>query len=297
MKDVRGKTAFVTGGASGIGMGISRALLDAGARVVVADAQREYLDEARATLASFQDRVHFLQVDVRNRAEMADAEREACARFGKVHILCNNAGVSSAIAIEEAGYDEWDWVMGINVGGVINGIVSFLPGMKAHGEGGHIVNTASMAALIPGPGWIGVYTASKFAVRGITESLRLSLGGWKIGVSLLCPGAVNSRIAETAKKLRPAIGAPQTSSEDDGGAPAATVGKDPLEIGRDILRGIVENRAFIITHDGTRDEVAEIFDRILTDFPNGDEADPQIRRFEAERRKWLAQARAEAESV
>jgi NAD(P)-dependent dehydrogenase (short-subunit alcohol dehydrogenase family) len=217
MKQVEGKVAFITGGASGIGFGMAQVFLQSGMKVIIADILQERLDEAARVLAQSTNRdYHFIKVDVTDRAAMAAAAAEAERVFGKVHVLCNNAGVYGNLPIETASYEDWDWVLGVNLGGVINGIVSFVPKMIAHGEGGHIVNTSSMAGLIPLPSGGGLYATSKFAVRGLTDSLRLALGAHNIGVSVLCPGMTRTRIME-AEKHRPA----------QGPAPRATIGSRP----------------------------------------------------------------------
>jgi NADP-dependent 3-hydroxy acid dehydrogenase YdfG len=167
MKQVEGKVAFITGGASGIGFGMAQAFLRSGMKVMIADVLQERLDEAARILAQGTNRdFRTIKVDVTDRSMMAGAAAETERAFGKVHVLCNNAGVYGNLPIENASYADWDWVLGVNLGGVINGVVSFLPKMIAHGEGGHIVNTSSMAGTIPLPSAGGLYSTSKFAVRG-----------------------------------------------------------------------------------------------------------------------------------
>jgi len=146
MRDVAGKTAFITGGGSGVGFGMAKAFTAAGMNVVIADLRQDHLDEAMRGLSSAQ--AHPIRVDVTDRAAMAAAADETERVFGKVHVLCNNAGINLFNDIGEASYDDWDWILGVNLGGVVNGIQSFVPRIKAHGEGGHVVNTASMAAFI-----------------------------------------------------------------------------------------------------------------------------------------------------
>ena len=146
MKDVEGKVAFVTGGASGIGWGMARAFMNAGMKVVVADLLQQHLDEVAAQHPGANN-LHLIKVDVTDRAGMERAAQETIDVFGKVHVLCNNAGVAARGQIDEHSYADWDYVMGVCVGGTINGLVNFLPKIKAHGEGGHIVNTSSMANL------------------------------------------------------------------------------------------------------------------------------------------------------
>jgi NAD(P)-dependent dehydrogenase (short-subunit alcohol dehydrogenase family) len=189
MKDFAGRTAFVTGGANGIGVGLVRALLAQACNVVIADIRRESIDAALNSLPN--QRVMGLQVDVSSREAMARAADTVEAKFGPVSLLFNNAGVNLFQTIEESSYDDWDWVMRVNLHGPINGVTTFVPRMIAAGKGGYVVNTASMAAFLSA-GKPGIYNTTKFAVRGMSESLRGSLAPHGIGVSFLCPGLVYS---------------------------------------------------------------------------------------------------------
>ena len=278
MQDVEGKVAVVTGGASGIGYGIARTLLKAGMKVVIADANQAHLDEVKAELKGVNN-VHFLKVDVTDRAAMAEAADEVERVFGKVHVICNNAGIASGQAMDEAEYAEWDRVMAVNLGGVINGVKSFVPKIKAHGEGGHVVNTSSMAGIIPLPETGGIYAASKFAVRGLTDSLRLSLAKDGIGVSTLCPGLTRSRIMSTANPdAGPEPGADALFNDMSGAM-------DPLELGEAVLRGIRRNDPYILAHGEFKDEVREIFDEILGLFPPAENVSEGRLAFERRRRE------------
>ena len=278
MQDVEGKVAVVTGGASGIGYGIARTLLKAGMKVVIADANQAHLDEVKAELKGVNN-VHFLKVDVTDRTAMAEAADEVERVFGKVHVICNNAGIASGQAMDEAEYAEWDRVMAVNLGGVINGVKSFVPKIKAHGEGGHVVNTSSMAGIIPLPETGGIYAASKFAVRGLTDSLRLSLAKDGIGVSTLCPGLTRSRIMSTANPdAGPEPGADALFNDMSGAM-------DPLELGEAVLRGIRRNDPYILAHGEFKDEVREIFDEILDLFPPAENVSEGRLAFERRRRE------------
>lgn len=293
MFDLRGKTAFVTGGAGGIGLGITKVLLRNGMNVVAADLLPERLVIAASAVAEFGERVHFLQLDVSDRKAMLHAADEAERRYGNIHVLCNNAGVRGSAPIDVALYEDWDWVMGVNFNGVVNGIVSFLPRIKAHGEGGHIVNTSSVAGLIPMPGDGGVYSASKFAVRGLSDSLRLALAKFDIGVSVLCPGITRSYMLQS-EKCRPAHLATPASRL----APAlddpslADAGMDPVEVGECVLRAIQRNEPYILTHGEFKDELKGLFDEILAAFPGDQLIDPLRLAFEAGRRAEIAEAKA-----
>jgi NAD(P)-dependent dehydrogenase (short-subunit alcohol dehydrogenase family) len=295
MKQVEGKVAFITGGASGIGFGMAQAFLRSGMKVMIADVLQERLDEAARILAQGTNRdFRTIKVDVTDRSMMAGAAAETERAFGKVHVLCNNAGVYGNLPIENASYADWDWVLGVNLGGVINGVVSFLPKMIAHGEGGHIVNTSSMAGIIPLPSAGGLYSTSKFAVRGLTESLRLALGVHNIGVSVLCPGMTRTRIME-AEQHRPgqgagtaiALGRDEWQSTFDMGG-----GMDPLELGERVLLGIQRNDAYILPHGEFKDEVQGLFDEIISGFPGEQETDPVRLKFEEVRRQMTAEAKA-----
>ena len=277
MEDFEGKVAVITGGASGIGYGMARAFLKAGMKVAILDANARHLDEVRAELAG-SNGVHFIQVDVTDRAAMARAADEVERVFGKVHVVCNNAGVASGQSADEADYAEWDRVLGVNLGGVINGVKSFVPKIKAHGEGGHVVNTSSMAGLIPLPDTGGIYAASKFAVRGLTDSLRLNLAKDGVGVSTLCPGLTRSRIMATAN---PDAGAVEQDAlfNDMSGA------MDPEELGAAVLEGIRRNDPYILPHGEFKDEVRGIFDEILALFPEGQDVPEARLAFEARRRE------------
>ena len=259
MRECAGKVAFVTGGACGIGLGMTRAFLDAGMKVIVADVREAHLDEARALLADWQD-VRFMRLDVADRAAVLRAADEAEAMFGKLHLLANNAGVGAQSGIADADFALWDWLMAINVGGVVNGIKAFLPKLRAHGEGGHIVNTASFAAFLPMPGDTSAYAVSKAAVWAMTDALRLSLAGENIAVSLLCPFVVQTR-AMTNLRLRDDPGQAQTYEAYD-----LSGGIDAMEMGRIALAGVRANKHFIFASGDPQPIMAARFDAILSDF-------------------------------
>lgn len=268
MKDVQGKVAFITGGASGIGFGMARAFLAAGMRVIMADASRSNLDDAAQQMRGKPGEFHFMRLDVTDRPAMARAADEAERLLGPVDVLCNNAGTGTGPGARDAGYADWDHMMGINLGGVINGIVTFLPRMRARAQGGHIVNTASMAGIVPLPDPGTIYTTSKFAVRGLSESLRLTLAQDGIGVSVLCPGLTLTRILDEARKAMQAGGADEISA---GFVKAQKFAMDPLIVGQAVLDAIRRNDAFVLPHAEFIDEVrglhGEIIDAFRTDLP------------------------------
>jgi NAD(P)-dependent dehydrogenase (short-subunit alcohol dehydrogenase family) len=297
MKDVDGKTAFITGGASGIGFGMARAFLKAGMKVVMADIRQDHLDAAASTLQGSNLPYHFIRLDVTDREAVARAADETERIFGKVHVVCNNAGVGANAPIDQADWEDWDWVLGVNLGGVVNGVKTFVPRIKSHGEGGHIVNTSSMAGIIPLTATGGIYAASKFAVRGLTDSLRLALGQYNIGVSVLCPGLVHTNIMDGEKSRPERFKAKTQHPPRWSGASSANAGMDPLEMGERVLRGIRRNDAYILTHGEFRDEVAGLFDDILAAFPTDDNIDQGRLEFENRRRAMTEAAKAEARQV
>jgi NAD(P)-dependent dehydrogenase (short-subunit alcohol dehydrogenase family) len=289
MQDVEGKVAFVTGGASGVGLGMAKAFTAAGMKVVVADIRQEHLDEAMAELDS--DAAHPVQVDVTDRDGMAAAADEAERVFGKVHVICNNAGINLFNDITEATYQDWDWVFGVNLGGVINGVVTFVPRIKAHGEGGHVVNTASMASFLAGPG-AGIYTAAKFGVRGISEALRYSLPQHGIGVSVVCPGLVESKVYKS-DEVRPAELSTDVTHADAEFMKILpevhTHGMSGDEVGEKTLRAIRRGDFYVLTHPEFREELQETFDEVLASLPD-EEAPAGRLEVEGMRRSGKAEA-------
>lgn len=289
MKNLQDKIAFVTGGASGIGFGMVRAFLQAGMRVFIADASGAYLDEAVAKLKDYTGRYRTLTLDVIDRAAMARAADEVERAFGAVHVLCNNAGIGMAPSVLTAGHADWDHMLGINLGGVINGIVSFLPRLRAHGQGGHIVNTSSMAGIIPLPDPGTLYTTSKFAVRGLSESLRLALTAERIGVSVLCPGLTLTRILDEA---RAAMRAGPMDELSAGFVNAQKFAMDPLLVGQAVVDAIRNNDLYILPHREFVAEVAELHAELLGAFRTDLPMDPDRAAFEQVRRQLILDLKA-----
>ncbi|UWU95760.1 SDR family oxidoreductase [Bradyrhizobium sp. CB1015] len=296
MQALEGRIAFITGGASGIGFGMARAFLRHGMKVIVADIRQEHLDMVAAALDRSNGDYHLIRLDVTDRAAMERAADEAERVFGKVHVLCNNAGVASTVPMDEASFADWDFVMNINLGGVINGTTSFLPRIKAHREGGHVVNTSSIGGILPLPGPGGIYTASKFAVRGLTESLRMALAPHGIGVSLLCPGLVRTNLAETTEHLDPSGKRRELSPFKDIESPL-DFGMDPLDIGERVVAGIIHNEAYILPHGEFKDEVREAFAEIVEAFPADQAVDPKRAAVEAGRRQATIEAKKAAAGI
>jgi NAD(P)-dependent dehydrogenase (short-subunit alcohol dehydrogenase family) len=266
MKDFAGRTAFVTGGANGIGIGVVRALLAEGCKVAMADIRAESIDRALRSLNN--PRCLGVQVDVSSRQDMQRAADEVEAKLGPVSLLFNNAGVNLFQTAEDSSYDDWDWVMGVNLQGPINGVMSFVPRMVAAGKGGYIVNTASMASFLAA-GLPAIYNTTKFAVRGLSESLRASLAAHGIGVSVLCPGLVKSYIY-ASNDIRPESlkgnAKPVDAVNVKRLADIHEFGMEPDVIAARVLEAMRENRFHIFTHPEFKAEMSELFGEILQDF-------------------------------
>ena len=272
MENVEGKVAFITGGASGIGLGAAKAFVDAGMKVVMADVRRDNIDRA---LEYFQGKqqirhVHAIELDVTDRDAFSRAAEETLKTFDKVHVLFNNAGMGVGGPIKQTRYDDWDWGLGVMIGGVVNGLTTFLPHILAHGEGGHILTTSSMSAVIPIPG-SAIYTTAKAAVIGLSESIRSELATDNIGVSVFCPGPVQSNIQESGKTR------PERLKKDSGYAereaqlatrPVSPLWMDAYECGQRILSGIRRNDLYILTHPEFEPGAREHYEAILSSFPH-----------------------------
>lgn len=284
MESFAGKVAFITGGASGIGLGMAKTFLAEGMKVVIADWSDDHLAAAREALAG-SNAVHFIKLDVSDRDEMRAAAKETLSVFGKVHVLCNNAGVGGGGAADDPDFEDWDRAMSVNLGGVINGVKVFVPIIKRQGEGGHVVNTSSMAGIVPLPG-LAAYSTAKYAVRGYTESLRLALAPEGIGVSCLYPGATKTALVPVP--------------EDDDEAPEGEAGQfmrelwaamreamTPEEMGAAVLRGMRENRMHILTHGEFLEEVKQRHREMEAAFMEMGEIPEARSRFETTRRKMV----------
>lgn len=279
MKEVTGKVAFITGGTSGIGLGIARAFVDAGMKAVITGLSEERIKEALALFAAANqaDHVHAIRVNVTDRPGMEQAAAEAIKVFGKVHVLVSNAGVVIPTTLSRTSYEHWDWLMGVNLTGVFNGVHIFLPYIQAHGEGGHIISTSSIFGMfVLRDGKTAAYAASKFAVMGMMEALRAELEGTRIGVSVICPGVVNSKLEESSQRN---ITGDAAAAGLDSELLLRTkrVRSDPnfamdsLEMGQLVLRGMRNNDLYILTHPEfeqiMRDRSEALLASILRDRP------------------------------
>ncbi|MFP6837406.1 MAG: SDR family NAD(P)-dependent oxidoreductase [Pseudomonadales bacterium] len=279
MQDVTGKVAFITGGASGMGLAMARSFSAAGMKVVIADIEDTALAAVAEEFAATNADVLTLKVDVTDRAAMEQAAQATEEAFGKVHVLCNNAGVAVGGSIVDMTYEDWDWVMKVNLDGVINGLQTFVNRIRAHGEGGHIINTASIAGHMAIPA-LSVYNTTKFAVVGMSEAIRQDLAAHNIGVSVLCPGIVNTGIFDSGRNRPEELTGERDTSAlvlNDGDteeeradrlAAMVDTAMDPAVVGDMVLDAILNNDEYIFTHpnfveatDGRSAAMRASFDR------------------------------------
>jgi len=267
MQDLEGKVAFVTGGGSGVALGQAKVFAEeAGMKVVVADIRQDHLDEAMAHFHKKNVPVHPIHLDITDRDAFARAADEAERVFGPVQLLCNTAGVSQFGPVENATYDDWDWQIDVNLKGMINGVQTFMPRMIANKKGGHILNTASMSSFVALPG-SAIYCTTKYAVRGLSESLKIELAKYDIGVSILCPGGVNTNIHESVLS-RPSRYA---STGYYGADPerfrqlkaVIETGFDPVDLARIVLGAIKRNDFWILPYPEFVPTVEEYNEQVI----------------------------------
>jgi len=282
MKDFKGKTAFVTGAASGIGLGMARTFLDLGMNVMMADVEEAALAKAAHSLSNHGDRVAHITADVSLGEAVSEAAARAIERFGKVHVLCNNAGVSRAGRVEEIALADWEWVIGVNLYGMIHGVRAFVPHMRAHGEPSHIVSTSSMSGLTP-KALAGPYGATKFAMVGLSHVLRDELAGSNIGVSVLCPGWTRTNMPDNGRNRPARFGGaydfrrdPLLAARNKDYVDNSAKGLDPIDLAALVVRAIEENEFYIMTEPGRRASVAARYDEIMRAFDAVAERLPRI---------------------
>jgi NAD(P)-dependent dehydrogenase (short-subunit alcohol dehydrogenase family) len=267
MKDLKDKAAFITGGASGLGLAMAQAFVRQGMRVMIAD-----IDDA-AILAAVKDlradgaRVEGVRCDVADRASVSAAAQKMLVSFGKVHVVCNNAGIGVTGPIGTIAEKDWDWIFDVNLKGVIHGTEVFLPLIESHGEGGHFVNTGSMSSLVVRPGR-EPYAATKFAVLALSEGWAIQLEPKNIGISVLCPGYVKTRIGESGRARQDRYGGPRGQRLAGPGAPNTlmTTAIPPEPVGERVVEAIKGNELYIITHPEMRPVVAARCARLLRAF-------------------------------
>ncbi len=274
MRDFEGKTAVVTGGASGMGLAFARRFAAEGMNVVLADIEADALNTQVTRLEQEERNVLGVIVNTMRRETLENLRDEAIDRFGNIHILCNNAGVAG---LDDAGMTSgeilgpwdvpdstWDWVMGVNFWGVLYGCQVFIPHMLDHGEEGHIVNTASVAGLIPGGGAYGV---SKHGVLALTEGIYQSFEamGAKLSASVLCPGLVNTNIGHAERNRPSEFGAPVDPNDEarEGLLSMLSGGMDPEQVAGIVFDSIVEQRCYILPHTSWDDFVRGRVDNIV----------------------------------
>lgn len=266
MKDLNGQLAFITGGASGAGLGQAKIFGRAGSEVVIADVRAEAIDIALADLRSEGIRAHGIVLDIMDREAFAHAADEVESVFGRAPtILSNTAGVNSFGPIERSTYDDFDWIIGVNLNGVINGMVTFVPRMIAAGVPGHIVTVSSLGGFM-GSALAGPYSAAKAATINLMEGYRQGLERHGIGVSVCTPANIRSNIAE-ASKLRPAqFGTSGYVENEDSIASLHSIhqhGLDPEKLGEAIMKGIQENALYIIPYPEVREGLEKHFQAII----------------------------------
>ena len=277
MKDVAGKTAFITGGASGMGLAMARSFAGAGMKVAIADIEQSALQIVADEFSETNATVITIQADVSDLKSMSEAARETTSTLGNVHVLVNNAGVVAGGHLAEAEPNDWRWQMNVNLDGVFHGLNSFLPDMLAHGEPGHVVNTASLAGHMPVPR-LGIYAATKFAVVGLSETLRAELAETPLGVSVLCPGVVATNIFNSSRNRPDALHGTQNTDFEpivasDGSETPSTERLEsfkviePAIVGDMVLHAIQNDQFYIFTHpefdalvSARSQEIASAFD-------------------------------------
>jgi NAD(P)-dependent dehydrogenase (short-subunit alcohol dehydrogenase family) len=266
MQDLTGKTAVITGAGSGIGRGIAVVLAREGAKVVVSDVEEAAATAVAEEIASEGGTAVAERTDVADLASVRRLAERSRAEFGGVDILCNNAGVSHRRRGVDATHEDWVWMIGVNLWGVIHGMEAFLPAMLESGREGHIVNTSSMNGIVPSA-LSAMYSTSKYGVVGLTETFRNELEGTKVGISALCPAAVRTRITESDRNRPAALvplipPPPHTPSSSFELSPAL----EPEIVGAMVRDGIRANRLYIFTDTMIRPLVERHHERMLADF-------------------------------
>lgn len=239
----QGQVAFVTGGASGIGFGMATAFAKAGMKIALGDIEEGALNKSVDTLRDSGAEVLPVVVDVTDRQALAAARDAVLDAYGAVHLVCNNAGVNRAGPITELSYEDWDWVMGVNLNGVVNGVMTFVPELTRHGSDAHMINTASVGGLVGMPG-LSIYNTAKFGVVGLSEALRADLYESGVGISVLCPGLVRTNL-NTGERNRPGNEGKEIEAPEND---ALQQGMDPMELGETVLEAVRAGEFFICPH-------------------------------------------------
>ena len=266
MENLNGKVAVVTGGGSGIGRALSLAFAAEGMSVAVSDVDLAAAEAVATEVEATGAKAIAVQTDVRKRDAVKALAERAFTELGGVHVLCNNAGVVTFKNAAEMTPADWTWVMSVNLDGVVNGVTQFLPRLIQQGEEAHIVNTASIAGLYPAPN-ISSYVASKYAVVGLSEHLRIDLAPLNIGVSVLCPGGVRTQIVHAGRNRPDELGGPETPPEQVAQAGAGTYsGMDPADVAQLVLNAIKANRPYVVTHYENKAPLEQRLERLREAF-------------------------------
>jgi NAD(P)-dependent dehydrogenase (short-subunit alcohol dehydrogenase family) len=278
MTTIAGRTAIVTGGASGIGLGIARQLVRAGAQVAIADIRAEAVEEARRCLAGNGPRVIGIVTDVSDRTSVEAAADRAEHDLGPLSIAVNNAGVAMhGMPLEQMSSADWDWVIGVNVYGVIHGIQCFVPRIRRNGVGGHVVNTASVAGFQVRPGWnSGAYATTKYAVVALSEALAIELDGSGIGVSVLCPAAVSTGLHRSGRSRPDRLGGATERPHQDFVGDMIKHGMAPDMVGARVVEAIERDELFVFTHTPPRAWIEERHGRIMQAFNRASEWEARV---------------------
>jgi len=276
MRDLRDKVAFVTGGASGLGLGMAKAFGREGMKVMIADIEQAALSRAVQELKDLQVRAEGVLCDVGSRGSLREAALKTIATFGKVHVVCNNAGVAVGGPVGTIAERDWDWIMDVNLMGVVYGMEVFTPLIESHGEGGHFVNTASMAGMIGFPN-AEPYCATKFAVVAMSEGWHGQLAAKNIGVSVLCPGFVQTRIYDSFRNKPSRYGAPDPSPIGIGQTLSDTeamvkAGIPTEPVGQRVIEAIKDNDLYVFTHVEFRAAVEARFAAIMAAFDKSEKS-------------------------
>jgi NAD(P)-dependent dehydrogenase (short-subunit alcohol dehydrogenase family) len=305
MQDFQGKIAFITGGASGAGFGQALVFGEAGAKIVIADIRKDAIDKAVEELRAKGIEAHGIQLDITDRDAYRQAADEVEQVFGgPPQLLFNTAGVNSFGPAEVSTYDDYDWLLGVNLGGVVNGMVTFVPRMIKADREGYIVTTSSVGGF-HGSAAASIYSAAKAAVINLMESYRIALEKYNIGVSVLCPANIKSNIAE-ATKIRPQhLKNTGYQENEDTIASLHSIhqhGMDPVELAQHVKRGIEADQLYIVPYPEVRESLEQHFDAILNSIPPV-ESDPEgvkqrteaLQNWARDRARMLSQGKDAAE--
>ena len=265
LKNLKGKVAYITASSDGIGLGIARAAANAGMKVCIGYRNEERLAAAVALFKKGQE-VFPIKHDVTDRDGWVTVLEQIKGKFGKLHLMVNNAGIKTRAKVSEAKFEEWDNAIAVNYTAIYNSVAICLPHMLEHGEGSHILCTSSMSGLLPG-GNLGVYTATKIAAVGLMEALRIELEGTTVGTSAFVPGGVNTDNYTGLTEENP-YRAAQMAKAGVTTPPRLSTGMDPLECGERVLNGVVNNDLFIVTHPEYMPGTKERFDAMLASEPD-----------------------------